>query len=100
MQERGIDLIGSLGDTKARQAAGLKSAGIAAEFGADFFILQPESKTLECPAGKRLSYVRQSSKDGNRYHQYQAAGSDCQACIHQPRCCPRNPTKAVRYRCG
>lgn len=92
-RERGLDLIGSLGDTKARQTAGLKAVGIAEEFGAAFFILQPETRTLRCPAGKVLKYVRQTSYDGNCYHQYRAAGSDCQACAHQRQCCPRNPAK-------
>lgn len=92
-QERGIDFIGSLGDQRARQAAAVKAAGIGEQFAPAFFILQPETKTLQCPAGKVLSYVGQSSKRGNRYHQYRAEGSDCQACAHQPRCCPNNPAK-------
>jgi transposase len=93
MQELEIDYIGSLGNREARQAAGVKAAGIEAEFGPAFFILQPETKTLGCPAGKVLGYVGQSSKRGNRYHQYRAAGSDCQACPEQKKCCPKHPAK-------
>jgi len=93
MAEKGIDFIGSLGDQQARRAAALKAAGIEAEFGAAFFMVQPESKTLQCPAGKRLQYVGQSVKRGNRYHQYRAQGGDCPGCEFQPRCCPKNPAQ-------
>ena len=93
MAERKIDFIGSLGDPGARQAAALKASGIAPEFGAAFFLLRPETKALECPAGKQLQYVGQSGKRGNRYHQYRAEGSDCQVCAHRSQCCPKNPSK-------
>jgi len=93
MEQRGIDFIGSLGDQQARQAAAVKASGIDERFAPAFFIFQPETNTLECPAGKPLGYVGQSGKRGNRYRQYRAAGSDCQACPHQAQCCPKHPTK-------
>ena len=51
--------------------------GIAAEFGPAAFTILAERRTLQCPAGQTLAYVRHSKKDGNDYHQYQAQGSDC-----------------------
>ena len=93
MKEREIDFIGSLGDPAARQAAAVKARGIDARFAPQFFILQPETKTLQCPAGKQLEYVTQNTVRGDLYHRYQAAGSDCSSCQDQPRCCPKQPGK-------
>jgi transposase len=93
MKERGINFIGSLGDQAARQAAAVKARGIDARFAPQFFILQPETKTLLCPAGKQLAYVRQNTVRGDLYHRYQAAASDCGRCPNQPQCCPKRPEK-------
>lgn len=90
MKERGIDFIGSLGDQKARQSAAVQARGIEAGFAPQFFILQPESKTLECPAGKQLRYVRQNRVRGDLYHRYQASGQDCSGCEHRLQCCPKS----------
>ena len=93
MKERKIDFIGSLGDQAARQAAAVKARGIDPLFAPQFFILQPESKTLQCPAGKQLEYVTQNTVRGDLYHRYQATGSDCRSCQYQPQCCPKQPEK-------
>jgi transposase len=93
MEERRLDFIGSLADPKERSEAAMKSAGIDSNYAPHFFILQPETNTLECPAGKQLQYVGQSHKRGNRYRQYRANGEDCQFCSYQPQCCPRTPGK-------
>ena len=93
MQERAIDFIGSLGDQKARQAAAVMARGIDPGFAPQFFILQPESNTLECPAGQQLRFVRRNRTNGDLYHRYQAAGGACAACAFQPKCCPKQPEK-------
>jgi hypothetical protein len=93
MKKRDIDFIGSLGDQTARQAAAVKSRGIDQRFASQFFILRPETKTLQCPAGKQLTYVKQKTVRGDPYHRYRAAGSDCSSCEYQPKCCPERPEK-------
>jgi hypothetical protein len=93
MEERKVDFIGSLPDAKERSEAAMKASGIDPKFAPHFFILQPESNTLECPAGNRMDYVGQSRKRGNHYRQYRAAGPDCVACQYQKQCCPRAPWK-------
>jgi transposase len=93
MKERGIDFIGSLGDQKARQAAAVQARGIEAGFAPQFFILQPESKTLQCPSGKQLRYVRQNRVRGDLYHRYQASGQDCSGCEYRRQCCPKSAEK-------
>jgi len=93
MEARGIDFIGSLPDPKQRSEAAMKSVGIDPKFAPHFFIFQPESNSLECPAGKRMNYVGPSRKRGNHYRQYRAEGKDCQGCGYQKPCCPRAPWK-------
>ena len=93
MQKRELDFIGSVRDPAGRSGAAMKSRGIDPEFAPQFFILQPESNTLECPAGKQLTYLRQSVKEGNHYLQYRASGNDCRHCEYQKQCCPQNPDK-------
>jgi len=93
MEARGIDFIGSLRDPKERSEAAMKSVGIDPQYAPHFFILQPDTDTLCCPAGKRLKYVRQSRKGDRLYRQYQADGVDCSRCAHQPRCCPKSPSQ-------
>jgi hypothetical protein len=90
MSASGQDFIGSLANTSERQAASLKANGIDTAFGASFFKILTEDKALECPAGKRLPYMRKSSKRGNEYDQYQASASDCQGCEHRSKCCPKS----------
>jgi transposase len=93
MEERKIDLIGSLPDLDKKRAAGAVAAGIEPAFGVQFFILQEQTNTVMCPAGKTLNYQSQSKKRGNQYQVYRAAGSDCQCCEFQKQCCPREPEK-------
>jgi hypothetical protein len=69
MQERKLDFIGSLGDPAEGSEAATKSKEIDPKFAPHFFILQSESNTLQCPAGKQLPYVGQSGKRGNHYRQ-------------------------------
>ena len=91
MKAAGIEMYGSLTEPAVRQAAAMKAAGIDPAFGPAAFLADAESRTLQCPAGKTLGYVRQSRKRGVTYHQYQANGQDCGRCPDQKRCCPRNP---------
>src|SRR5258706_5036418 len=62
MEERKIDLIGSLPDLEKKRTTGVVAAGIAAEFSGRFFIFNEQTGTLECPAGKVLDYQSQSNK--------------------------------------
>ena len=70
MEELAIEFYGSLTEPEVRQAAAMKAAGIDPAFAPSAFRFQAGSNSLECPAGKQLGYVRQSSKRGQTYHQY------------------------------
>lgn len=90
---KNIDLVGSLPDPAERSEAAMKSMGIDPAFAPHHFKILEAGKQLECPAGCVLEAVRQSRKRGDRYQQYQARSEDCQACKHQPRCCPGKPPR-------
>ncbi len=85
-----VDLIGSLPDESKRTGNALKSCGIAPEFGPSHFVQIAETNCLECPAGRQLPYVRQSTKRSRKYHQYQAAAADCATCPFRLQCCPKS----------
>jgi transposase len=93
MKEKGIEFVGSMPAAEVRQAGAMKAAGIDAEFAPSKFVILGERKSLRCPAGKELKYVRQSRKRGDLYHQFQAEGADCGACEFQKKCCPKTPEK-------
>lgn len=93
MAEEGIDFYGSLPDAKEPSEAAMKSHGIDPKFAPHFFILQPETRTAQCPAGKTLRYLRQVTKRGDCYASYRASGADCVACAFQKLCRPNHATQ-------
>lgn len=88
--QQGIDLVGSLRNPQERSVAAMKSQGIDGEFAPHYFHILDEGQRLQCPAGCKLEYVRQSVKRGDRYRQYQARGEDCRVCRYQRQCCPKH----------
>jgi transposase len=93
MAESGVDFYGSLPDPKERSEAAMKSLGIDPKFAPHFFILQPETRTAQCPAGKTMRYLRQVKKRGDSYESYRARGADCVVCAFLTQCCPNNAAK-------
>lgn len=99
MEARTVPFYGSLSTVEARQAGAMKAAGIDPAFGPSAFTHDAEHRTLQCPAGKSLAYLRQSKKRGEIYFQYQAEGNDCAGCAHQKRCCPpRKDSRLISIR--
>jgi transposase len=90
MKEKEIEFYGSLSSVETRQAGAMKAAGIDPAYAPSAFVIVEQKKSLQCPAGKRLEYVRQSKKRDDIYHQYQAQGSDCSQCEFQKKCCPNH----------
>jgi transposase len=93
MAESEMDFYGSLADPKERSEAAMKSHGIDPKFAPHFFILRPETRTAECPAGQPMKYLRRNQKRGERYETYRAQGADCMVCAFQKQCCPNNAEK-------
>src|SRR5260370_11691303 len=71
----------------------MKPNGIDPKFAPLFFILQPETRTAQCPAGKQMKYLRRHKKRGDDYTSYRADAADCLACAFQKQCCPSHAAK-------
>ena len=93
MADSQVDFYGSLPDSRERSEAAMKSHGIDPQFAPHFFILQPETRTVICPAGKPMNYLRSNRKRGARYVAYRANGADCVVCAYQKQCCPKTAEK-------
>ena len=70
--------------------AAARAAGIGPGYEAKFFVWDEQTKSYQCPAGKRLEYRRTSHKRGRVYRQYQANGPDCKQCEQRLKCCPNS----------
>ncbi len=90
MEQREVDLIGSLTDPEDRTAGAMKAAGIEREFWPQKFVWDEATNTLRCPAGQQLPYVGQVKKRGNEYRQYRARASDCRNCEFRSQCSPKS----------
>jgi hypothetical protein len=90
LAESEVDFYGSLADPKERSEAAMKSHGIDPKFAPHFFILQPQTRTAKCPAGKPMKYLRRNQKRGECYETYRAQGADCVVCAFQKQCCPKH----------
>jgi hypothetical protein len=93
MQEKGIELYGSLPELEVRQAAAMKAAGIDPAFSPAAFVILEPKKSLQCPAGKSLKYRQTFHRRGHEYQRYRAQGNDCSACEFRQQCCPDNASK-------
>jgi hypothetical protein len=88
MEQRGIELIGSLTDRRALTEATLRKRGVAPEFFPSAFTYDSQQNHYTCPAGKRLRYEGREKQNSNTRHRYRAASADCQACPWRAQCCP------------
>jgi transposase len=90
MEQRGVDLIGSLGDSSGKAEGQFKRRGIDPAFRPEAFTYHPESDTYVCPAGKVLVHQGKGKRPGVIQHQYRAAAAECAACVFKAKCCPQN----------
>src|ERR1700722_8473687 len=93
MAASGVDFYGSPAGPEQGSQTAVKAHGIHPEFAPHFFILQPEARTAQCPAGKTMRYLRQVKKRGDSYESYRASAADCRICAFQKQCCPNNAEK-------
>ena len=98
MVEKQVELVGPEIAQKERQARNqqqsLTQAGIAKEFGQQFFVIIEDGKALRCPAGKRMGR-KQTRK---RFTEYQALRKDCQECRNRAQCCPKSGARIIKIR--
>ncbi len=94
MEERGIDLIGSMGEHGAAQSVGqMDRRGIDPAFRTESFRYDALRDTYTCPAGKVLRNEGKEEQPGRTNYKYRACRTDCQACSFKQKCCPQNGSK-------
>jgi transposase len=90
MADRGVDLIGSLGDNSGKAEAQFKRRGVDPAFRPQAFTYHPDSNTYTCPASVVLVPQGTDKRPGLIYHQYRAPAAQCAACVFKSQCCPQN----------
>jgi Transposase DDE domain len=90
MEQRRVDLIGSLGDSSGKAEGQFKRRGVDPAFRPEAFTYHPESDTYACPAGKVLIHQGKEKRPGVIQHQYRAGAAECAACVFKAKCCPQN----------
>jgi transposase len=90
MDQRRVDLIGSLGDNRGKAEAQFKRRGVDPAFRPEAFTYHPDRDTYTCPAGAVLVPQGRDKRPGLIYHQYRAPAAACAACVFKSKCCPQN----------
>jgi transposase len=87
MDDRGIDIIGPVGDDEVIKSC--QRRGVSPEFYPAAFQYEVETDSYRCPAGKALTLKESRQRNGRTEHNYQANSADCQACPFFKQCCPK-----------
>jgi transposase len=90
MDERGVDLIGSMGSGVAQSAGQMDRRGVDPAFRPHAFTYDQVSDTYRCPADKTLKYAGKENQPGRTNYKYRASGAECRACEFKSKCCPQN----------
>ena len=88
MENRGIDLIGTLGN-QHQGMTNYERLGIAKEFLPEKFSYDSHRDVYWCPAGKTLAHLKDEIEGRNIVHIYQAVATDCLQCPNKEQCCPK-----------
>jgi len=93
MDEKGIDLIGSLDEHNAQSAGQLRRRGVEEAFYPKAFVYDADQDVYRCPAGKILRHDGQEEGIGVVHHRYRAGTGVCDACRFKAQCCPQTGPK-------
>jgi len=93
MDEKGIDLIGSLDEHNAQSAGQMRRRGVAEAFYPQAFAYDAAQDVYRCPAGELLRHDGQEQGAGVVHHRYRAPAATCAACRFKSHCCPQNESK-------
>jgi len=93
MDDKGVDLIGSLAEHNEQSAGQMRRRGVQAAFYPQAFTYDPAQDVYRCPAGAILRHDGQEKGVGVVHHRYRAAATVCAVCRFKGQCCPQNETK-------
>lgn len=98
MVEKKVELVGPESSQEKRrernEQQSLAQAGIAKEFGQQFFVIIENGKAVRCPAGNRMGRQR----NAKNYTEYQALRKDCEGCMNRAQCCPKSGARIIKIR--
>ena len=90
MAEEGVEFISTLANEEKKAQAALKGQGVSEAFYPGAFRWDEEKKCFYCPAGKRLEFQRNETRQAEHcFAIYRAQLEDCQGCEYRPQCCPK-----------
>ncbi len=90
LADKGIELIGPVGDAAAKAEAMYERRGVSVAFRAENFCYDKARNGFVCPAGKMLAYEGKSETRLQINYKYRAHAADCMSCPHKAECCPEN----------
>ena len=93
MDEKGVDLVGSLDEHAGQTAGQMKRRGVAEAFYPQAFTYDAEEDVYRCPGGQVLRHEGQEKRTGVVHHRYRADRRTCAACPSKDRCCPGNQAR-------
>jgi transposase len=93
MDEKGIDLIGSLHEHNEQSAGQMQRRGVAPAFYPQAFAYDAGQDVYRCPAGELLHHDGQERRIGVVHHRYRAPAAVCAGCRFKLECCPQNESK-------
>jgi transposase len=89
MNEKQVDLIGSLPERNRRPVNRLGQRGVSPDFYPQAFEYDGSADCYRCPAGKVLGYETRERQAATLRRRYRAKASECRVCEFQAQCCPR-----------
>jgi transposase len=93
MDEKGIDMIGSMDEHPAQSAGQMRRRGVQEAFYPQAFIYNAVEDVYRCPAGEILHHDGQEIRIGVVHHRYRAATTVCAVCRFKAQCCPKTEAK-------
>jgi len=93
MNEKGVDLIGSLDEHNAQSAGQMRRRGVQEAFYPQAFTYDAAQDLYRCPAGEILRHEGQEKGIGVIHHRYRAPAGACAACHFKAQCCPQTGPK-------
>lgn len=96
LDEKGIEMIGSLAEHNEQSAGQLRRRGVAEAFYPQAFVYDEKQDVYQCPAGTVLRHDGQERTAGIVHHLYRAPATTCAACPFKTQCCPQNESKGRR----
>ncbi|MBM3748056.1 MAG: IS1182 family transposase [Acidobacteria bacterium] len=96
MDEKGIEMIGSMAEHNEQSAGQLQRRGVTEAFYPQAFAYDAQQDVYRCPAGTLLRHDGQEKAAGIVHHLYRAPAATCAACPFKSQCCPQNESKGRR----